>query len=60
MLSKQAVTEFQAIYKKEFGEDISIEKADELGTKMLRLFKLIYKPIPLVKNEHDGSDHFSF
>lgn len=46
MLSEQAIKEFQAIYKKEFGEDISYAEASEKGTKLIRLFKIIYRPIP--------------
>ncbi len=46
MLSNQAVTEFKKIYKKEFGEEISDKEALEKGEKLLRLFQIIYKPIP--------------
>lgn len=46
MLSKQAIMEYQAIYKKVYGEDISYEQAMEKGTQLLRLFQLIYQPIP--------------
>ena len=44
-LSKQAIFEYQAIYKKQFGKEISLEDAQEQATKLLRLFKLIYQPI---------------
>lgn len=46
MLSKNAVLEYQENYKKEFGREISYEEAQEQGTKLLRLFKLIYQPVP--------------
>lgn len=46
MLSKGAILEYQAIYKKQFGEKISYEEAQEQGIKLLRLFGLIYQPIP--------------
>lgn len=45
MLSKDAIEEFKAIYKKEFGEDISDEEALEKGTELINLFKVIYRPI---------------
>ena len=45
-LSKKALDEFKAIWKKEFKEDISDEKANEKGLELLRFMKLIYKPIP--------------
>lgn len=46
MLSKQAVKEYKEIYKKEFGKDISEAEAVSQGTRLLNLFKIIYKPIP--------------
>lgn len=45
MISQKAVEEYQEIYKKVYGEEISYEQASEQGMKVLRLFKLIYKPI---------------
>ena len=53
MLSKKAIEEYQAIHKKEFGVEISEQEAQEQGMKLLRLFKLIYQPIPkkwIIKN----------
>lgn len=52
MLSKQAIDEFKAIYKKEFGEEISDEEAREKGQKLISLFKTIYRPIPDDKKEN--------
>ena len=46
MLSRQALNDFKSIYKQEFGEDISDQEAKEKGEKLLRLFDIIYKPIP--------------
>lgn len=43
MLSEEAVEEFQALYKAEFGEEISFEEALEQGTNLLRLYKAVYK-----------------
>lgn len=45
VLSKKAIEEYQEIYKKTFGEEISYERASEQGMKLLRLFKIIYRPI---------------
>lgn len=45
MLTDQRVTEFQALYKKHFGEDISTELALEYGTKMVQLMKITYQPM---------------
>lgn len=48
-LDKQAIDEFKQIWKKEFGEEISNERAMEEGSKLIRLFKVIYKPIIKIK-----------
>ena len=45
-LSKKAIKEFKLIYSQEFEEEISDEKAKELGESLLELFKIIYRPIP--------------
>ncbi len=46
MLSEKAVRDFQRIYKKEFGIELSYEDASEQGVKLLRLFSLIFTTIP--------------
>lgn len=46
MLPKKAIEEYRAIYKKHFGKDISDAEAEEQGMNLLRLFQIIYKPIP--------------
>lgn len=38
--------EYQELYKKEFGEEIIYAEAEQQGIKLLRLFNLIYRPIP--------------
>jgi len=49
MLSRKAVIEFQVVYKKQFNRDISYEEAEKMGTKLLKLMKIIYRPIPKKK-----------
>lgn len=46
MLPKKAIDEYKAIYKKHFGKDISDSEAEEQGMRLLRIFQIIYKPIP--------------
>ena len=46
ILSQKAVTDFQAAYKKENGREISYDEAQRQGLQLLRLFQLIYRPIP--------------
>ncbi|MFH1246640.1 MAG: hypothetical protein V1489_02615 [Candidatus Liptonbacteria bacterium] len=45
MLSDKALAEFKKIWKEEFGEDISDEKAAEEGINLLTMFDAIYRPI---------------
>lgn len=45
MLPKEAILEYQAIYKKVFGKGISYAEALEKGTELIKLFQVIYKPI---------------
>jgi hypothetical protein len=57
MLSKQAVDEYRRIYKRTFGKEISPEKADEQGTRLFRLFQIIYRPIPsFIPNAQENKD----
>lgn len=46
MLPKKAIEEYKTIYKKQFGKEITNAEAEEQGTRLLRLFQIIYKPIP--------------
>lgn len=57
MLSKQAISDYKKIYKAEFGVELTDAEASEQSTKLLRIFRLIYKPISrewLRKEKKDG------
>ncbi len=45
-LSQKTTEEYKAIYKKEFGKEITDAEAEEQGMNLLKLFQIIYKPIP--------------
>ncbi len=45
MLSENALREFKKIYLEEYGEEISDEQAEELGTNFLTIFQHIYHPL---------------
>ena len=45
MLSKEALTKFQELWKQEKGEDLSDALAVEEATKLLVLLDAIYRPI---------------
>jgi len=47
MLTNNDITKFQAIYKEEFGTNISKEEAVEHGLKLLSLMSQVYKPMTL-------------
>lgn len=46
MLSQNDIANFQAIYLKRFGKEITKEEAYAKGVKIITLMKNIYKPIP--------------
>lgn len=45
MLSKQALDEFKAIWKAEFGEDVPDNIATDEAINLLTMFNTIYRPI---------------
>jgi hypothetical protein len=54
-LSKKAIKEFKQIYFEENGEEISDQKALELGTKLINLFRVICRPIPKKKTKRQSN-----
>lgn len=44
-LSEEQISQFQRLYKNQFGEEISKEAAAEKGAKLIQLIQAIYKPI---------------
>lgn len=51
MLPKEAIDEFKAIYKKEFGEEISDSEAYEKGLRLIQLIKAVYSPMPEIQED---------
>src|SRR5271154_2422318 len=45
MISKEALEEFKRIWKEEFGEDISDQKALDSGIALLTIMNVVYRPI---------------
>jgi hypothetical protein len=45
-ISKERMEEFKQIYKRQFGEEISDERAHELALPLLQLLKVICRPLP--------------
>lgn len=53
-ISQKALEEFKEIWKRQFGEEISDKDAYEEASCLLRLFKVIYRPLPSkTKKERD-------
>jgi len=50
MLSKKAIEEFQTIYRKVYGQDITMSEAEAKGMALLRLYKAVLKPTDLKDN----------
>lgn len=46
-LSKKAIEEYKKIFLEESRKELSDEEANRQGIQLLRLMKLIYKPIPI-------------
>jgi hypothetical protein len=44
-LTNEQIEKFQELYKQQFGEEISYEEAADRGLKLVRLVRLVYKPI---------------
>jgi len=45
-LSRQAIDEFKAIYKEEFGQILSDEEVQTIALRLLRFFGILSKPSP--------------
>ena len=45
MLSDAQIQKFRTLYENKFGKKISRKEAYEKGIKLIRLMKLIYKPM---------------
>jgi len=51
MLSEQDVTNFQLLFKKEFGIEISRDEALEEGLKLVSLMQNVYQPMTQEEND---------
>jgi len=40
-LSESSIREFMVIYREEFGEELSYEQAEQMGSELLSLYNLI-------------------
>ncbi len=52
-ISKEALEKYKAIYKKEFGKDISDKEALKQATNLLILVKTVHVPIKSTEKDRD-------
>jgi len=43
-LSREAIDDFKAIYKDEFGKELSDDEVQEIALRLLRVFGILQKP----------------
>lgn len=55
-LSKKAIDEYKEIYRREYGKTLTDEDAYEQASNLLRLFKVIYRPLPSEKKNKNSKD----
>jgi len=55
MLSQKALREFKEIWKKKYSQDLSDSEALEKATKLIELFKAVYRAIPKEVNHGKGN-----
>ena len=51
MLPKKAILEFQTIYKRSYGVELSYEQAEDRANRLVKLYKSIYSDLPFGKVE---------
>jgi len=54
-LSQKAIEEFKQAYLDEFKEELSDAQAQEIGERLIALFRIICRPIP-EETKHEQSD----
>lgn len=55
MLSKEAISQFQALYLTEFGVEISLEEAQRRASKLLNLYRAVYVGNPKLNIKNKNS-----
>ena len=59
-LSREAIEEFKAIYKDEFGEELTDEQVQEIALRLLRFFGILEKPLQEDSPRKTDSDQSLF
>jgi hypothetical protein len=59
-LSRSAIEELKAIYKKAYGKELSDDDAWEMGHRLLRVFRVLTKPVDDDVDSSKGSNRLAF
>jgi hypothetical protein len=54
-LTDEHIAEFQMLYRKNFGKDISKEEALEKGLRLIRLMELVSRAVAYEQNQSQGN-----
>jgi len=55
-LSEAAILELKKIYEDDFGEEITMEEAAEMGYRLIALYKILRQPLPGERKSEKASD----
>lgn len=58
-LSQKAIKDLREIYFREYGKSIPKEEAQEIGERLILLFKIIHRPIPVKDIPFKDTDNIS-
>jgi hypothetical protein len=54
-LTDEHIAEFQMLYRKNFGKDISKDEALEKGLRLIRLMELVSRAVAYEQNQSQGN-----
>lgn len=54
-LTDEHIAEFQMLYRKHFGKDISKDEALEKGLRLIRLMELVSRAVAYEQNQSKGN-----
>ena len=55
--SNDALDEFRAIYRDEFGEEITRDDAHEMGMRVVELLRILLRPLPTDADRSQPMSH---
>jgi hypothetical protein len=59
MLANESIAKFQIAYKESYDEDISVEEAREMASRIKLLYELLARPLPGEEGNHARPSIFS-